>query len=138
MWSSAKSATIHPHVVIYPERAIGDRLLAHAHAIVREHCVLGDDVILQNGAVIGCDGFGFAPDGEGGGGWKKITQSGPAVLEDAVEVQANSCIDRASIGETRVGRGSQNRQPGAGGARLLASAKNAYCARRWGSRALHG
>jgi len=97
-------AVIHPHVVLYAGVRIGDRFLAHAHAVVREHCILGDDVILQNGAVIGADGFGFAkvPDG-----WLKIMQSGPAVLEDAVEVQANACIDRASIGETRVKRGAK-------------------------------
>ncbi len=53
-------------------------------------------------SIIGCDGFGFARDGDH---WEKITQSGPAVLEDDVEVQANSCIDRASVGETRIARG---------------------------------
>ena len=63
---------------------------------------LGDNVILQNGAVVGSDGFGFARDGDH---WEKITQSGPAVLESDVEVQANACIDRASVGETRIARG---------------------------------
>ena len=63
---------------------------------------MGDNVILQNGAVVGSDGFGFARDGDH---WEKITQSGPAVLESDVEVQANSCIDRASVGETRIARG---------------------------------
>jgi len=96
------NATLLPHVVIYRGARIGNDFLAHAHAVVREHCTLGDNVILQNGAVVGCDGFGFARDGDR---WEKITQSGPAVLESDVEVQANSCIDRASIGETRVGRG---------------------------------
>jgi len=71
---------------------------------VREYCTVGDDVILQNGAVIGGDGFGFARDGER---WQKIMQSGPAVLESDVEVQANACVDRASIGETRVGQGAK-------------------------------
>ena len=59
---------------------------------------------VQNGVIVGCDGFGFARDGDH---WEKITQSGPTVLEDNVEVQANSCIDRASIGETRIGRGAK-------------------------------
>jgi len=72
---------------------------------VRENCRLGDNVTLQNGAVIGGDGFGFAKDNEGR--WRKIVQSGPAVLEDDVEVQANACVDRASIGETRVGKGTR-------------------------------
>ncbi len=96
---------IHPHVVIYPHASIGDHFLAHAHAIVREHCVLGDGVVLQNGAIVGADGFGFANDHAGN--WHKITQSGPAVLEDHVEVQANACIDRATIGETRIRRGAK-------------------------------
>ncbi len=91
-----------PHVVIYRGSRIGNRFFAHAHAVVREYCRLGDDVILQNGAIVGSDGFGFARDGQR---WEKITQSGPAVLEDGVEVQANSCIDRASVGETRIARG---------------------------------
>lgn len=95
-------AVLLPHVVIYRGSRIGNRFFAHAHAIVREYCRLGDDVILQNGAIIGSDGFGFARDGER---WEKITQSGPAVLEDGVEVQANSCVDRASVGETRIARG---------------------------------
>lgn len=93
------------HVVIYRGARIGHNFLAHAHAVVRENCRLGDNVILQNGAVIGGDGFGFAKDSEGR--WRKIVQSGPAVLEDDVEVQANACVDRASIGETRVGRGTR-------------------------------
>jgi UDP-3-O-[3-hydroxymyristoyl] glucosamine N-acyltransferase len=92
-----------PHVVLYPGVTVGNRFLAHAHAVVREGCRLGDDVVLQNGAVIGADGFGFAKGTDGR--WMKIVQSGPAVLEDSVEVQANSCVDRASVGETRVRAG---------------------------------
>ena len=97
-----EDAVLLPHVVIYRGARIGNNFLAHAHAVVREYCTLGDNIILQNGAVVGCDGFGFARDGQR---WEKITQSGPTVIESDVEVQANSCIDRASIGETRVGRG---------------------------------
>ncbi len=89
------------HVVIYAGARIGNKFFAHAHAVVREHCKVGNDVILQNGAVIGADGYGFAKDEQGA--WYKIVQSGVAVLEDKVEVQANACIDRASIGETRIG-----------------------------------
>lgn len=102
-------AVLHPHVVLYPGVTAGDRLVAHAHAVVREHCRLGDDVVLGNGAVIGGDGFGFARQGraEGVPGWYKIVQSGVTVLEDHVEVQANACVDRASIGETRIGRGAK-------------------------------
>jgi UDP-3-O-[3-hydroxymyristoyl] glucosamine N-acyltransferase len=99
------NATILPHVVFYPHSRAGHNLFAHAHAVVREHCQLGDNVILQNGAVIGADGFGFARQSDGA--WYKILQSGPAILEDAVEVQANACVDRASIGETRIRAGAK-------------------------------
>jgi len=96
------NAVLLPHVVIYRGAKIGNNFFAHAHSIVREECELGDNVILQNGAIVGCDGFGFARDGDH---WEKITQSGPAVIESDVEVQANACIDRASVGETRIARG---------------------------------
>ncbi len=99
-----EDAVLLPHVVLYAGVKVGARFLAHAHAVVRERCVLGDDVVLQNGAVIGADGFGFAKDGPR---WVKIVQAAPAVLEDAVEVQANACIDRASVGETRVKAGAK-------------------------------
>jgi UDP-3-O-[3-hydroxymyristoyl] glucosamine N-acyltransferase len=99
------NATILPHVVLYPYVRIGDNLFAHAHSIVREHCQLGDNVILQNGAIIGADGFGFARQADNS--WYKILQSGPAILEDDVEIQANACIDRASIGETRIHAGAK-------------------------------
>jgi len=99
-----RDAVLLPHVVIYDGVRIGDRFFAHAHAVVREHCVLGDDVVLQNGAVIGADGFGFAKDGKN---WRKIVQAGRTVLGDEVEVQANACIDRASVGETVVRDGAK-------------------------------
>jgi UDP-3-O-[3-hydroxymyristoyl] glucosamine N-acyltransferase len=100
-----RHATILPHVVIYPNVRVGDHFFAHAHAVVREACELGDHVVLQNGAVVGSDGYGFAKDDAGR--WHKIVQSGPTILEDEVEIQANSCIDRASVGETRIARGAK-------------------------------
>jgi UDP-3-O-[3-hydroxymyristoyl] glucosamine N-acyltransferase len=107
-------ATVLPHVVIYAGAQIGAHFFAHAHAVVREGCRLGDHVILQNGAIVGADGFGFArctlpPEGTpaSGRGWHKILQTGTAVLEDHVEVQANACVDRASVGETRVQAGAK-------------------------------
>jgi UDP-3-O-[3-hydroxymyristoyl] glucosamine N-acyltransferase len=99
------NAVLHPHVVIYRGASIGNNFYAHAHSIVRENCRLGDNVVLQNGAIVGADGFGFAKDESGG--WEKIPQSGPAVIESDVEIQANACVDRASIGETRVRRGAK-------------------------------
>lgn len=98
-------AVILAHVVLYPGVKVGKRFFAHAHAVVREGCLLGDDVTLQNGAVIGADGFGFAKNPSGR--WVRTLHPGPAVLEDEVEVQANSCIDRAIVGETRIGRGAK-------------------------------
>ncbi len=100
-----ENAVLLAHVVVYRGARIGKNFFAHAHAVVRENCRLGDNVTLQNGAVIGADGFGFAKDNAGN--WYKIVQSGPAVLEDEVEVQANACVDRASIGETHIGRGTK-------------------------------
>lgn len=99
------NATLLSHVVIYRGANIGANFFAHAHAVVREHCELGDNVILQNGVVIGADGFGFAKDGAGK--WHKIVQSGRVVIASNVEVQANACIDRASVGETRIAEGAK-------------------------------
>ena len=90
-------------VMIYPGVKIGDRFTAHSHAVVRENVRIGNDVILQNGVVIGGDGFGFAPRSDGT--FYKIVQAGIVVIEDRVEVQSNSCIDRAAVGETRLRRG---------------------------------
>jgi UDP-3-O-[3-hydroxymyristoyl] glucosamine N-acyltransferase len=100
-----ENAVLHSFVTIYEGAKIGDHFFAHAHAVVREHCRIGHRVILQPGAIIGGDGLGFAKKSDGT--WYKMVQSGPAVLEDDVEVQSNSCIDRATVGETRIGRGSK-------------------------------
>lgn len=90
-------------VVIYAGAKIGHRFTAHSHAVVRENVRIGDDVILQNGAVVGGDGFGFARQSDGS--YYKIVAAGTVVLEDGVEIQANACIDRATVGETRLRRG---------------------------------
>ncbi len=98
-------ATLLPHVVLYPGAQIGSHFFAHAHAVVRESCTLGDHVTLENGAIIGADGFGFAKNDAGH--WEKIPQSGPVRLGDRVDVQANACIDRATVGATEIGDGSK-------------------------------
>ncbi len=97
-------AVLNPHVVIYRGAKIGNNFFAHAHAVVREYCEFGDNVVLQNGVIIGADGFGFARDATG---WRKILQSGKVVIGDNVEIQANSTVDRSSIGETRIGDGTK-------------------------------
>lgn len=93
-----------PHVVIYRGARIGKNFFAHAHSVVREFCEIGNNVVLQNGVIVGSDGFGFAKEG---GAWHKIVQSGPAIIEDDVEIQSNSCVDRASVGETRIKKGAK-------------------------------
>jgi UDP-3-O-[3-hydroxymyristoyl] glucosamine N-acyltransferase len=98
-------ATLLPHVVLYPGVHAGDYFFAHAHAVVRENCVLGDHVTLENGAIVGADGFGFAKNEQGQ--WEKIPQSGPVRLGNRVDVQANACIDRATVGTTEIGDGSK-------------------------------
>jgi UDP-3-O-[3-hydroxymyristoyl] glucosamine N-acyltransferase len=99
------NAVLLAHSVIYRGVQIGDNFLAHSHAVVREYCRIGNNVVLQNGVVVGADGFGFAKDNAGH--WHKIPQPQPVVIGDDVEIQANSCIDRASVGETRIGRGTK-------------------------------
>jgi UDP-3-O-[3-hydroxymyristoyl] glucosamine N-acyltransferase len=98
-------ATLLPHVVLYPGVQVGSHFFAHAHAVVREHCILGDHVTLENGVVIGGDGFGFAKDSDGH--WEKIPQSGPVRIGSHVDVQANATIDRATVGATEIGDGTK-------------------------------
>ena len=100
-----RNAVLHSFVAIYRGAEIGDDFFAHSHACVRELCKIGDRVVLQNGAVVGSDGFGFAKDAAGH--WYKMRQSGITVIGDDVEIQAQSAIDRATIGETRIGRGTK-------------------------------
>ena len=101
----AAHATLLPHVVLYSGVQAGKHLFAHAHAVVRENCILGDHVTIENGAIIGADGFGFAKTEQGH--WEKIPQSGPVRLGDRVDVQANATIDRATVGATEIGDGSK-------------------------------
>jgi UDP-3-O-[3-hydroxymyristoyl] glucosamine N-acyltransferase len=100
-----RGAVLHPHVVIYEGAAIGDHFTAHSHSVVREYCRIGDRVILQNGVVVGGDGFGFAKRADGK--HHKIVQSGVTIVEDDVEIQSLTSIDRATFGETRVRRGAK-------------------------------
>ena len=99
-----RNAVLHPHVVIYEGVRIGDDFCAHSHAAVREFCLIGNRVTLGNGVVVGGDGFGFAHRADGS--HYKIPQSGIAVIEDDVEIQSLSSIDRATVGESRVKKGA--------------------------------
>jgi len=100
-----RNALLHPHVVIYDGATIGDDFTAHSHVTIREHCQVGHRVVLQNSVVIGGDGFGFAKTAQGT--HAKIVQSGITVIEDDVEIQTLTSIDRASMGETRIKRGAK-------------------------------
>jgi UDP-3-O-[3-hydroxymyristoyl] glucosamine N-acyltransferase len=100
-----RNAVLHPLVAIYEGAQIGDDFLAHSHAVVREFCRIGNRVILQNGVVVGGDGFGFAKRSDGT--HYKIVQSGVTAIEDDVEIQSLTSVDRATAGETRVKRGAK-------------------------------
>jgi UDP-3-O-[3-hydroxymyristoyl] glucosamine N-acyltransferase len=96
---------VHSHVTIGREAHLGDDCVVHSHVSLRERVRVGDRVVIQDGAVIGSDGFGFArrPDGT----HHKILQVGGVVIEDDVEIGANATIDRPAVGETRIGAGSK-------------------------------
>ena len=100
-----------PGVHLGEEVRVGEDCLLYPNVVVRERCVIGDRVILQPGCVIGGDGFGFAfdPEGEEGSGPRhfKVPQIGIVVIEDDVEIGANTCVDRATLGATRIGRGAK-------------------------------
>jgi UDP-3-O-[3-hydroxymyristoyl] glucosamine N-acyltransferase len=98
-------SVVHPQVVLYEDVLVGEDCVLHSGVQVRERCRIGNRVVVQNGAVIGGDGFGFAPDAERR--YHKIPQIGIVVIEDDVEIGALSAIDRAALGETRIGRGSK-------------------------------
>jgi UDP-3-O-[3-hydroxymyristoyl] glucosamine N-acyltransferase len=103
--SIGSGCILHPHIVIHDDVSIGADCVIHSHVSIRERSVLGDRVVLQNGCRIGSDGYGFAktPDG----GHLKIPQMGRVVIGDDVEIGANCCIDRASLSETVIGRGTK-------------------------------
>ena len=96
--------TIHPNVTLYEGVVIGDDVTLHAGVSIREGCRIGNRVTIHNGAVIGSDGFGYAPDGQS---WFKIPQIGNVVIEDDVEIGANTTVDRAALETTRIGRGTK-------------------------------
>ena len=117
-----RSVTVHPFVhvgkgawvgsttVLYPFVYVGERVRVgedcriHSHVSIRDGCIVGNRVVLHNGVVVGADGFGFAPEEAR---HVKIPQVGIVRIEDDVEIGANSCVDRATMGETRIGRGTK-------------------------------
>ena len=96
---------IFPNVTIYDDVTIGRGSVIHSGVAIRERTVIGERVVIHNNSVIGCDGFGYAKDEDKH--WLKIPQAGRVVIEDDVEIGAATTIDRASVGESRIGRGSK-------------------------------
>ncbi len=92
------------HVVLGPEVTVGRDGFLHAGVCIREKCRVGDRVILHSHCVVGSDGFGYRP---GPAGLVKIPQVGIVVLEDDVELGAGTCVDRATVGQTVIGRGTK-------------------------------
>jgi UDP-3-O-[3-hydroxymyristoyl] glucosamine N-acyltransferase len=105
-----RGAVIGPGTVVYPgvfigeNAVVGENCVLYSNVTVRESCVLGNRVILQPGVVVGADGFGFAKDGQE---YRKIPQVGNVIIEDDVELGANTCVDRAVLGSTVVGKGTK-------------------------------
>lgn len=93
---------VYPHATIMEGAKIGENCIIYPNASVYHDCILGDNVILQSGSVIGSDGFGFAPNGED---YDKIPQIGIVTIEDNVEIGANTCIDRSTMGSTYIRKG---------------------------------
>lgn len=101
----AAGVRIFPNVTLYDDVTIGEGTVIHSGVSVRENCEVGRNCIIHNNSTIGSDGFGYSKDD--GKRWLKIPQTGRVVLEDDVEVGANSAIDCASVGETRIKRGAK-------------------------------
>ncbi|MEO6390675.1 MAG: UDP-3-O-(3-hydroxymyristoyl)glucosamine N-acyltransferase [Pyrinomonadaceae bacterium] len=96
---------IHANAVIYDDTQIGADCRIYSGVALRAATILGQRVIIHNNTVVGSDGFGYAKDEDGH--WLKIPQTGRVVLEDDVEIGAGTTIDCASVGETRIGRGTK-------------------------------
>jgi len=101
----AEGVRIYPNVTIYEEVTIGRDSTIHSGTAIRERTQIGERVVVHNNVVVGCDGFGYAKDEQKR--WLKIPQAGRVVIEDDVEIGAGTTIDRASVGESRIGRGTK-------------------------------
>ncbi len=101
----ADGVTLYPNVTVYDGASVGRNSTIHSGVSIRENCEIGENCIVHNNSTIGCDGFGYAKDEDKH--WLKIPQVGRVVLEDDVEIGANTAIDCASVGETRIKRGAK-------------------------------
>ncbi len=100
-----KSTQIHAGVSIADNVTIGENCVIHPNVVIYEHSAIGNNVILHAGAVIGADGFGYVKDESGE--YVKFPQIGTVVIENNVEIGANTCVDRGALGETRIGEGTK-------------------------------
>ncbi|MDB2702716.1 UDP-3-O-(3-hydroxymyristoyl)glucosamine N-acyltransferase [Flavobacteriaceae bacterium] len=98
-----KNVTVHSHVIIEDNVVIGDDSVIHPNSIVHSDTQMGSFCVIHSGCVIGSDGFGFAPKEDGS--YKKIPQTGTVIIADHVDIGANSTIDRATLGATKIGKG---------------------------------
>jgi len=99
-----RNCIIYPGVVILNDVSVGENCIIYPNVSIREQCIIGNNVILQNNVVIGGDGFGFAPHA---GKYEKIPQIGNVVIEDDVEIGANTTVDRATVGSTVIKKGAK-------------------------------
>jgi len=97
--------TLFPNTVLYPGVRIGNDVFIHSCVTIREFCEIGNRVILQNGVVVGSDGLGFVPKKDGS--FYKIIQTGRVIIEDDVEIGANTTVDRAAVGDTIIRKGAK-------------------------------
>ena len=95
-------AQLHPHATVGARAKVGANTIMYSNSVVYHDCVVGNNCILHAGSVIGADGFGFAPTADG---YEKIPQIGNVVIEDNVEIGANTCVDRSTMGSTYVRKG---------------------------------
>jgi UDP-3-O-[3-hydroxymyristoyl] glucosamine N-acyltransferase len=100
-----RQVVIHASCTIHEGAEIGDRTLIHSGSVVRERVVIGKDCAIQNNSVIGSDGFGYAR--QSNGEWYRIIQTGTVIIEDNVDVGACATIDRPTLGETRIKKGTK-------------------------------
>lgn len=101
----AEGVHLYPNVTVYENVTIGNDSIVHSGTVIRERSQIGERVVIHNNVVVGCDGFGYAKDEQKS--WLKIPQTGRVVIEDDVEIGAGTTIDRASVGESRIGRGTK-------------------------------
>jgi UDP-3-O-[3-hydroxymyristoyl] glucosamine N-acyltransferase len=101
----AEGVRLYPNVTVYENVTIDRDSTIHSGTVIRERSQIGERVVIHNNVVVGCDGFGYAKDEQRS--WLKIPQTGRVVIEDDVEIGAGTTIDRASVGESRIGRGTK-------------------------------